>query len=161
MKPLLDGHLADLRKSGLSDAQIAACGFYSTTLPSEIGSLINWKSGCERFGPCLVIPYLDSKGRHSGYNRLKPDRPRLNDHGKTNKYEAPLGIPYRAYFPPGCTLVALPIPSTPLLFTEGEKKAAKADQEGFPCVGLVGVYGWQKKRGKDKAGFPQGDRELI
>jgi putative DNA primase/helicase len=48
-----------------------------------------------------------------------------------------------------------------LLITEGEKKAAKADQEGLPCIGLVGVYGWQKKRKQGPRGKAEGARELI
>src|SRR5262249_33513101 len=66
----------------------------------------------------------------------------------------------RAYFPPG-TIAALKDPSAPLVITEGEKKSAKADQEGFPCIGLSGVYGWQKRRPTDSAGKKYGERELI
>jgi putative DNA primase/helicase len=76
------------------------------------------------------------------------------------KYESPMGLPNRAYFPPN-TVAALHDPSIPLLMTEGEKKAASADQEGFPCVGLTGVYGWHVKRERDKDGKPTGDRKLI
>ena len=47
------------------------------------------------------------------------------------------------------------------MITEGEKKAAKADQEGFPCIGFVGVYGWQKKRARGQEGKAQGERDLI
>src|SRR5207248_2823259 len=49
--------------------------------------------------------------------------------------------------PPAARL-ALADLTAPLLITEGEKKALAADQAGFPCVGLVGVYGWCKKRAK-------------
>jgi hypothetical protein len=45
--------------------------------------------------------------------------------------------------------------------TEGMKKAAKADQEGFPCLGLVGVDAWSKPRKKDAAGRRIGKRELL
>jgi hypothetical protein len=34
--------------------------------------------------------------------------------------------------------------SVPLVITEGEKKAARADQEDIPTVSIVGVWGWQK-----------------
>jgi putative DNA primase/helicase len=49
----------------------------------------------------------------------------------------------------------------PLVITEGEKKILKADQEGFPGVGLVGVWGWQRKRPPDESGHRTGPRELI
>jgi hypothetical protein len=65
--------------------------------------------------------------------------------GKPRKYESPKGQPNRVYFPPA-TRALLADPGVPLLLTEGEKKAAKADQEGFACIGLVGVYGWVATR---------------
>ena len=43
-----------------------------------------------------------------------------------------------------------------LLITEGEKKALKATQEGFSCIGLVGVYGW--KDGKRERLLPSLER---
>src|SRR5262249_39296940 len=105
------------------------------------------------------IPFFDANGKPTDYVRLKPDRPRQKD-GKPVKYESPKGAGNLPYFPPG-TLAALQDPMRPLVITEGEKKAAKADQEGFPCIGLVGVWGWQKKRQKDKGGRGTGVRELI
>ena len=45
----------------------------------------------------------------------------------------------RAYIPPN-SWEALKDSTTPVIITEGEKKAAKADQEGFPSIGLAGVY---------------------
>ena len=36
-------------------------------------------------------------------------------------------------------------PDKPILITEGEKKAAKSTLEGFPCIGLSGVYGFGDK----------------
>jgi hypothetical protein len=35
------------------------------------------------------------------------------------------------------------------------------DQEGFPCVGIPGVWNWTIKRQKDANGKPHGDRNLI
>ena len=47
-------------------------------------------------------------------------------------------------------------PTEAILFTEGEKKSLSACVHGFACLGLVGVYGFQKRR-DDK----NGPRELI
>jgi putative DNA primase/helicase len=158
---LMPRHLADLRQSGLGDEQIVRCGFHSLQSPTSVKTVLRWNRYNGELGPCLGIPFTDASGKSTGYVRLKPDNPRkAKESGKPIKYESPKGSSNLPYFPPG-TFVALNDSSAPLLITEGEKKAAKADQEGFPCIGLVGVYGWQKKRGKDKAGFPQGDRELI
>jgi hypothetical protein len=142
---LLSQHLADLRRSGLSDEQIQACGFYSLRDPVQINTYLRWRGGGERLASCLAIPFRDRQGNTNGYVRLKPDKPRKNKDGKLIRYESPKGQPNRAYFPPG-TIAALSDPAKPLLITEGEKKAAEADQEEFPCIGLTGVYGWQQKR---------------
>jgi putative DNA primase/helicase len=148
-------HLEDLHASGLSDEQISLCGFYSEKSPSRVSELLRWKSPATKLGPCLVIPFAGPDGKPTDYARVKPSRPRKDAVGKPVKYESPAHRPNRAYFPPA-TRAALGDLSVPLLLTEGEKKSAKADQEGFPCVGLVGVWGWQKKR-EDKSG----PRELI
>jgi putative DNA primase/helicase len=155
-------HLADLRKSGLTDETIARCGFYSLRRPIDIQKILRWEGRYNgALGECLAIPFFDAEGKPTGHVRLKPDRLRKAKDGKPIKYESPKGISNRAYIPPGpVTLAALKDPLTPLLITEGEKKAAKADQEGFPCIGLTGVWNWQKKRIK-KDGEPQGERELI
>jgi hypothetical protein len=162
-KPLLlPQHLADLRRSGLSDDQIAACGFYSVADPSGVARLLGWRSPARRLGPCLAIPYPGPDGQPTGYVRLKPDRPRAaKQDGKPIKYESPVGQGNRLYVPPHTRQALAHDPSPPLLITEGEKKAARADQDRFPCLGLVGVYGWQKKRVKDAGGNPEGPRELI
>jgi hypothetical protein len=156
---LLPQHLADLRASGLSDAQIAACGFYSEPDPAAVATLLGWTKPARALGPCLCLPFVGPDGKPTAYVRVKPDRPRDKD-GKTVKYESPLRKPNRAYVPPA-TRAVLTDPGVPLLVTEGEKKAAKADQDGFPCIGLVGVYGWQKKRPTGADGKKAGARELI
>jgi P4 family phage/plasmid primase-like protien len=158
---LLPQHLADLHKSGLTDATIAACGFCSLQASASVQDALRWKRYRGELGPCLCIPFADAEGKPSGYCRLKPDRPRKGkEDGKPIKYESPKGASNRAYFPSG-TLPALANVAAPLIVTEGEKKAAKADQDGFPCIGLVGVYGWQKKRARDRDGNPTGERQLI
>lgn len=157
-------HLADLRKSGLSDEYIRE-DFRPAADPEKIAKVLRWKnsSRAKLLGPCIGIVYKDGKTGSivSGYARVKPLHPRKDKNGKPVKYESPVGAPNRAYYPPGTRGAPLDDPSVPFLHTEGEKKAAKADQEGFRCVGYVGVYGWQKKRKKGANGKPEGPRELI
>ncbi len=154
-------HLADLRKSGLSDAQVLRCGFRSSRDPAKVAKFLCWRgtAGAAELGSCLCIPFHSPDGTFTRYVRFKPDRPRLEG-GKPRKYESPVGMSNRAYFPP-LTRTLLADATVPLLVTEGEKKAAKADQDGFACVGLVGVYGWQVKREKGADGQKTGKRELI
>jgi putative DNA primase/helicase len=157
---LLPQHLADLRRSGLSDEQIAACGFHSLQTPASVQKALRWKRYSGELGDCLCIPFVDADGKRINYVRLKPDAPRVGKNGKVVKYESPKGSGNRAYFPPG-SLAALKDASVSLVITEGEKKAAAADQAAIPCIGLVGVYGWQMKRIKDADGKATGDRQLI
>ena len=139
-------HLADLRASGLSDAQILACGFYSLRTADAISQRLNWRRPAVGMGDALAIPFFDSDGKPTNYCRLKCDNPRTDKRtGKACKYESPRGSSNFAFIPPS-TRTALKDSSIPLVLTEGEKKAAKADQEGFACVGLTGVWSWHKKR---------------
>lgn len=160
---LLPHHLADLRLSGLSDETIAACGFYSESDPEAVAKLLRWKYPAKALGPCLCIPFINPKNGNlvKGYVRVKPDKPRAGKgkkKGKTNKYESPVGLSSCPYLPHG-VIPVLDDSTAELFITEGEKKAAKATQDGFKTIGLVGVYGFQKKRPK---GLDcEGSRELI
>lgn len=164
---LAANHLVDLHKSGLSDEQIAACGFRTLRQPSEVANVLKWKSAT-KLGPCLLLPYLRPDGSLIPVNefaRIKPDTPRTSKPkddkpGKPIKYESPIGSKSRLYFPP-VTYESLRDVFVPLLVTEGEKKTAKADQEGFVCIGLGGVDAWSKKRATGPDGKKIGKRELI
>ncbi len=156
---LLPRHLTDLRGSGLSDAQIGASGLYSESDPVAVTALLHWTRPATALGPCLCFPFVSADGALMGHVMVKPDRPRAKG-GKAVKYESPAGTPARAYFPPA-TRAALADPTVPLLVTEGMKKALKADQEGFACVGLAGVYGWCRKRTRRPDGSKTGPRQLI
>jgi hypothetical protein len=153
-------HLADLRKSDLSDEQIAAAGLYTEDDPAAVRVTLGWQRSAACLGPSLVIPFPHADGSPSDYSRVKPLHPReFKKPGKPPKlikYESPIGRPNRAYFPPGVWEL-LNDPSVPLLLTEGEKKALKAMQEGFACIGLVGVWGWQVARSEaeKKANAPR------
>jgi hypothetical protein len=174
--PLLPQHLADLRKSGLTDETVAACGVYSEADPRRVkellGGYLNVKAAAA-LGPCLAFPFLAAdgspmtwlpEGAKGGaaprpFVRLKPDRPRNRD-GKAVKYESPHKGGNRAYLPPGVG-AALADPTVPLLLVEGEKKALAGTQAGFPTLGLSGVWNWALKRPKDAGGRGTGPRRLI
>ena len=140
-------HLQDLRRSGLSDETIAAMSVYTEESHAAVGAILQ-RRWTKRRGTSLVFPFRDHEGNANGYRRVRPDCPRTRD-GKPIKYESPQGSTNRAYFPPGVAEV-LSETSVELLVTEGEKKSAKATQEGFPCIGLVGVFGWKDGKGSDR-----------
>ena len=138
---LLPHHRRELCEgSGLSEETIAAAGIHSLTNAIKIRLLLNWPKMPAKMGSGIVIPFRNS----NGFTRFKPDNPRKNRDGKPIKYESPHGQPNRVFVPPG-TDTALSDSSRPLLITEGEKKSLKADQDGFPCIGLTGVFAWKDK----------------
>ena len=148
---LLPHHLTDLRNSGLSDETIESMGCYSESNYSKIKVILGRSSIPKRVGSALVFRFRDFSGELNGYSRLKFDNPRKNRNQKPIKYESPVGQRNRLYLPPN-TFQHLDDPRSEMLITEGEKKSAKADQEGFPCIGLVDVYGW--KSGKSERLLP-------
>ncbi len=138
---LLPHHLAKCRASGLSDATIKAAGLRSETNRETLAAMLNKRRPHKGLAPAIVFQYTDREGRN-GYCRVRPDSPRKDGKGVV-KYESPIGQPNQVYFPPG---VAERIESeTRILITEGELKSLASTQFGFPCLGLVGVYGWKSK----------------
>jgi len=136
MKKILDPrHMDELHGSGLNDGTIDTLGFYSGTV-EEVEDILGFNAG-----PGLIIPYPCASGDEPFY-RVKPDVPLIID-GKPAKYLSARGATVRAYIPPQ-TWEALKDPTIAVLITEGEKKAAKADQEGFPCIGLSGIWGFSQ-----------------
>lgn len=146
---LLPDHLADLQRSGLTDATIDAAGFYSVAGGDEIARLLNRDRVGANFPPCLVMPFRNAAGTMNGYARLRPSRPI----GDGQKYLSPTGSKSRAFFPLR-TCEAIATPGVPLGIAEGEKKALAADQCGLPCIGLSGIFNWQVAGTKP-------DRDLI
>ena len=136
MSELLPHHLQDLHRSGLSDETIRGLGFYSGSA-AEVRAILAFDAG-----PGLVIPYPIYDTLEL-FSRVKPDSPPLID-GKLPKYLSPKGNLLQPYIPPR-SWKTLRDPTSRLLITEGEKKAAKADQEGFPCIGLGGIYGFRDR----------------
>src|SRR5262245_1190883 len=164
---LTSAHLADLRKSGLSDPTIAAACLHTESDPQRIAVALHWKGPAANLGLCLAFPFFNAAGKQIAYTRFKPDQPRSSNgtptvEPKKVKYESPRGMGGHVYFRTLQILrAALAHPQAPIIITEGEKKALKGSQEGFATVGLVGVAGWSKKREKDKGGKPIGARELL
>lgn len=140
---LLPHHYRELRASGLSEETIRAAGIHSETTYTVLASLLDWRKVPKRLAPAIVFPFKNALGQN-GYSRIKPDNPRTLG-GRVVKYESPRGQGNQVYFPPSVT-ATLEEPATPLYVTEGEKKSLKATQDGFPCIGLVGVYGWKDGR---------------
>jgi Protein of unknown function (DUF3631)/Domain of unknown function (DUF3854) len=128
-------HLADLRASGLTDATIARLGFRSLR-PGEWGRYVHHPRILAEVRSVLLIPYPDTD-----FYRVKLFPPVPDDEGHLIRYYQPGGTPPRLYVPPAARAV-LATPGVELVTTEGEKKAAKADQDGIPTIGLGGIWNW-------------------
>ncbi len=140
---ILPHHWTKLLGSDLTAEIVRAAGIRSETEAPRASAMLGVPRFSPRCLPALVIPYRDAAGQN-GYCRLRPDHPRTSG-GKPVKYESPRGRPNEVYIPPGVHPV-LPDPQRELLITEGELKALAAVRNGFPCIGLVGVFGWKPKK---------------
>ncbi|QDU25885.1 hypothetical protein ETAA8_09570 [Anatilimnocola aggregata] len=152
-KGLMPHHERELMEgSGLSAETIKAAGIYSEWTPAKLGRILKLdERWVKKLVPAIVFPFARADGSN-GYSRVKPDNPRVDRNEKKIKYESPRGEPNQVYLPPGVADYLQDVRQE-LLFTEGEKKSAKATQEGFPCLGLVGVYGW--KHAKQECLLPE------
>lgn len=141
----LTPHASDrLGASGLAKETIAKQQFRSVFDAAEVRRILGWAT--PDLGPCLEFRYFDLDGSDTGFVRLRPEKPRLRgkkDAKKPVKYEQPMGTPLRAYFPLAAREAILD-PARPVIITEGELKALKATQDGFPCIGLPGVWAWKR-----------------
>ena len=98
---------------------------------------------------CYVIPYPTLTGSEmpgqiefiEEFYRVKLFPPRRMGDEHTLRYFQPSGSAPRLYVPPR-VVPLLQDPEHRLLITEGEKKALRATQEGFPCVAIGGLWSW-------------------
>jgi putative DNA primase/helicase len=131
-------HLADLRKSGLSDDTIRAAGIYSIR-PCDLAHFFNLRRGVPlKIESALCFPY-----QRGDFARIKLFPPL----GKM-KYAQPPGTGARLYMP-------FPIKADEIVLCEGEKKTLAAHQAGLNAVGIGGVWNWLSN------GLPIDDLNLI
>ena len=126
-------HLTDLQHSGLSDKTIVACGFKSVR-PSAIKNLPGVTSACE-------YPYYTIDGRTNGFVRQKLFPALIGKDGHKQKYSQGKGSTSHLYMPPlhDWTTIAQDT-GVDIVIVEGEKKAAKASQEGLHAMGISGNF---------------------
>ncbi len=134
-----DTSKTDLLKSGLSDEMITAMGVES--LNSMQLSLILDRKDLDIDEEGYKIPYFSMEGKPvSSFNVRLLKGVKKEDTEKRVKYLKPSGTANLVYFPPN--FKHLYEANNYVIITEGEKKAAKACQEGFPCVAISGVWNW-------------------
>lgn len=99
----------------------------------------------------IIIPYYDpdgnlkkdAKGRDYKRTRLK-----FPDDGAKYKSEVNAGI--RVYIPADVHSYLMNDNTIPVIITEGELKAIKATEDGFPTIGIGGNWLWKEKKGSNE-----------
>jgi len=132
---LADDHLADLRRSGLTDETIADHRIV-TVPPSLIAPLLGYDPKPVRSAYLLASP-----GFPNGFYRLKVFPSYKDYRGGTVKYLQPPRSGVRL-FRPVSSHRHVNDSSTPLWIIEGEKKALAGAQLGLAAIGILGVEGW-------------------
>ena len=134
--PLHEDHREDLRKSGLSEATIHRLQFHAIR-PHDLKKF----RGVET---AYSIPYFSMTGEINGFARSRLLPPIATADGHTQKYTQPISSTPHLYLPPLHDWQAIASDTKKrLIITEGEKKAAKACQEGFVALGVGGVWNWR------------------
>ena len=131
-------HMADLRKSGVTDETIRAAGVYSLR-PRDLMHFFSLRRGVPKeIESALCFPY---QGGNFARIKLFPALGKM-------KYSQPPKTRARLYVP-------FPVGERPITITEGEKKCLRARQTGLNAVGIGGVWNWLSR------GEPIDDLNLI
>jgi hypothetical protein len=141
-------HVADLRKSGLTDETVAIQKIRTVMPPAIFDDLLGFRVPAA-VTSIYVIPFFDPIGTLTEHIRVKVF-PSIKTENGTIKYLQPKRSGVRIFFPVA-TLPAVLDSGRPLYLVEGEKKALAVAQRGLPAVGFAGIEAWH-------AG---GSRELL
>jgi hypothetical protein len=132
-------HLADLRKSGITDETIRVQKI--RTIPPRMLDLLAGFTVPAMVTSAYVIPYADPAGGFMPHVRMKVFPPITEGDGPTLKYLQPPRSGVRVFFPIA-TLAAVVDSDAPLWLLEGEKKSLAVAQRGMPTIGIAGISGW-------------------
>lgn len=127
-------HIADLAKSQLNQDTITTLRIH-TIPPAQISKHLGYND--RRIQSLLCFPYPGLKD----FCRDKIFPPLKDRKGHMIKYLQRKGSGVHLYIPMPAAAV-LHDTTKPLIFTEGEKKAAKACQQGYATIGLGGLWNW-------------------
>jgi hypothetical protein len=135
-------HLADLRKSGLTNETISLQKI-TTIPPMMIDQLAGFRVP-SAVTSAYIIPYPDLQGGFLPHIRMKVFPPITEGNGPSLKYLQPPGSGVRVFFPLA-TISAVMDSEAPLWCVEGEKKALAVAQRGLPAIGIAGIHGWNER----------------
>lgn len=137
--------------SGLSLADAEMLGMYEVENAVSVDASFEGRSA-------IVIPYFDINGKPLRPHSTWPDFYRIRYLGEDHSFKTATGQKPRRYTQPretGVCAYFAPIVdwkaiskefADTIIFTEGEFKAAKACREGYPTIGLGGVYNFRSSQ---------------
>lgn len=133
-------HLADLRKSDLSDKTILESSIKSVR-PEDIDGIFGYPTYARS---AYSLPYFGTE--YSRYRMFYDEMDRNNPKtGESRpKYLAVKDSVNHLYIPHKVRPILNDL-SIPLYITEGEKKSLKAVQDGLYCIAISGLWGWKIK----------------
>jgi P4 family phage/plasmid primase-like protien len=129
-------HLADLRRSGLSDETILQAGITSVR-PADIPKRL-------RFNPRGLVSAYSIPYPGLDYERLRCFWEPGPNGERRAKYLQASGSIVHLFVPTGVKS-DLGDPFVPLYITEGEKKTLAGIQSRLCCIGLGGLWAWKRK----------------
>lgn len=134
-------HLLDLQNSGLSNDTISKMGVYSVDGLALANGVLGMGNATGAWpAHAYAIPYF--KNGNVSLTRYKVfwTEPLDSDGKSKPRYLSPTHKDWELYCPVGVD--DLIESHDYVIVTEGEKKAAKAVEEGYPCVAIPGVTMW-------------------
>lgn len=136
---LLPQHQKVLTDRAIS-AEVAAERKYASAESIDLLHRLGFGARQQQLVPCLVIPRYGVDGEKLAY-QIRPDIPRLNEHGKPAKYELPAGEHVRLDVHPR-TRPVLNDPAVTLAFCESALKADAVLSAGNYAIGMNSTWGW-------------------
>ena len=134
--------LLKLKESGLNKTDFNLLNFELIENAKELESYFEKRKA-------LKINYHDINGKETLFHRIRYIGKQKSGFKKNQRYTQPADFSPQFYLPPNCNFKKIKNdPKKPLFITEGEFKAAKASKEGFPTIGLGGVWNWKSKKKK-------------
>lgn len=135
-----------LEASGLDENDARLLGF-TALRPDETAAL----NETFRPVPSLKIPYYTPSKNPTNFFRLRYLMPYVNGFDaftirKQPKYVQLPNSPTEVYWPRNVDWAALASGKEAITITEGELKAACASKNGFPTIGLGGVWSWRSAK---------------
>jgi Domain of unknown function (DUF3854) len=135
-------HTSELHASGLSDQTISAHKIRSYDQP-EAERILGFKVKSGGWG----IEYPGTNGSGTGFIRIKPDVPFIDENGRPAKYLTAKSAGNHLFIPAFYSEKDLKFSKSPFVLTEGEKKSLKGAQDlhGFVVLALAGVWCFREK----------------